>query len=140
MMNMKQDGFTLIELMVVVAIVGILAMIAYPSYELSVMKSRRSEAREALLMVAGLEERYMTANNRYGTGSVIGLGGDTKITDHEAYKIEITLNNSGSGYVATATPLGRQNTLDQACGTLSYDNIGNKEVTGNSSKPLSECW
>lgn len=58
-------GFTLIELMIVVAIVGILAAIAYPSYQDSVRKSRRAEGRTALMEVLQQQERYMTQRNTY---------------------------------------------------------------------------
>ena len=58
-------GFTLIELMIVVAIVGILAAVAYPSYQDSLRKSRRAEGRTALMEVIQQQERYMTQNNTY---------------------------------------------------------------------------
>ncbi|WP_198971147.1 type IV pilin protein [Xylophilus sp. ASV27] len=60
-----QRGFTLIELMIVAAIVAILASIAYPSYKDSVLKGRRAQARTALMEVLQQEERYMTQNNTY---------------------------------------------------------------------------
>ena len=61
----RQAGFTLIELMIVVAIVGILATIAYPSYRESVLKGRRAEARTALLELMQQQERYMTQRGAY---------------------------------------------------------------------------
>ena len=75
MLNTK--GFTLIELMIAVAIVGILAGIAYPSYQDSVRKSRRADAKGALLGFANAMERYFTENNSY-LGAGAG-GGNTGI-------------------------------------------------------------
>lgn len=59
------SGFTLIELMIVVAIIAILAAIAYPSYAEAVRKGRRAEARTALLQLMQQQERFMTQNNTY---------------------------------------------------------------------------
>ncbi len=60
-----QTGFTLIELMIVVALVGVLASVAYPSYSEYVRKSRRAEARVALMETLQQQERYMSQNNTY---------------------------------------------------------------------------
>ncbi len=66
MVNLKKSqGFTLIELMITVAIIGILAAIAYPSYQDSIRKSRRAEGRTAMMQVLQQQERYMTQNNSY---------------------------------------------------------------------------
>ena len=81
----KSMGFTLIELMIVVAIIAILAAIAYPSYQDSVRKSRRAEGRSAMMEVLQQQERYMTQNNTYlpfadtATSSVFkNFSGDSK--------------------------------------------------------------
>lgn len=71
----EHHGFTLIELMIVVAIIGILAAVAYPSYQEHVKSSRRAEAQSALMGLAAAMERHFTASNTYkGAGS---SGGDT---------------------------------------------------------------
>ena len=67
------QGFTLIELMIAVAIVGILAAVALPSYQRSIMKGRRVDAKAATLDLAAREERYFSVNNTY-TNSAVSLG------------------------------------------------------------------
>lgn len=81
----KSMGFTLIELMITVAIIGVLGAIAYPSYQDSVRKSRRAEGRSAMMEVLQQQERYMTQNNIYlefadtATSSVFkNFSGDSK--------------------------------------------------------------
>ncbi len=74
----KQTGFTLIELMITVAIVGILATIAATSYQSQIVKSRRTDARTALLDMAGREEKLFSTTNAYGTTPAsLGYGSGT---------------------------------------------------------------
>jgi type IV pilus assembly protein PilE len=88
MMLKSKRGFTLIELMIVVAVIGILAAIAYPSYTDSVKKSRRSDAKAALISFVGAMERFYTENNTY-VGAAAGtvfpseapIDGNTKYYD-----------------------------------------------------------
>lgn len=68
----RQCGFTLIELMITVAVIAILAAIAYPSYRDSVIKSRRTDAKNALTQAMANMERYYTENNTYATAAMCG--------------------------------------------------------------------
>lgn len=115
-----QRGFTLIELMVVVALIAILAAIAYPSYTQYVQRGRRSEARTALLNLMQQEERYFTQHNTYQTFNL----GDTSQSIFPAY--------SGDGAKADAAYwLGAR-----ACGTQSLQVC--VQVYGQPNKPDSK--
>lgn len=134
-------GFTLIELMVVLAIVGILAAIAYPSYRNYVMESNRTDAEEALTRLAGMEETWYMSHNAYADESDIDqMGGSTSPQGY--YTIKIT-NNCTNGtdtcFLATATPTSTgPQSQDTACYAFTIDQNGTKSVTGTSS--ASECW
>jgi type IV pilus assembly protein PilE len=106
---MKIKGFSLIELMIVVAIVGILAVIAIPSYTEYVAKSRRAEAMRGLGDLLLRQERWRSNNTTYGTYANMG----SPTVDN--YTLSIT-NPTASGYVLTATRSGAQ--TNDRCGNL----------------------
>jgi len=129
-------GFTLIELMIAVAVVGILAAIAYPSYQDSVRKARRADAKSALLDAAQRQERFYSENSQYtaplGTG---GLNLSATTTDGY-YTLAITnadANTAGriSTFTITATPVaGTTQEKDTTCTIFSLNQIGVKCVKG----------
>jgi type IV pilus assembly protein PilE len=114
-------GFTLIELMIVVAIVAVLAMIALPAYQSSVRKSRRAEAVSALSAVQQAQERWRANNATYAANGVLttawptGLG-LTAATPNGYYAIAIS-GNTATAYTVTATAQGGQ-TADRASGVV----------------------
>ena len=115
-------GFTLIELMVVVAVVAILAAIAIPSYQESVRKSRRGQAKADLVEVATLAERYRTVNNQY-TG--FALAHDVSPSTGTAYyNLAIDVSDTGSEFTATATPIAGTPQQVDRCGTLAITQAG----------------
>ena len=115
-------GFTLIELMVMVAIVGILAIIAYPSYQDSVRNGHRSDAQSYMMSVAQLEQQYFTDNRSYA-GTVAALNSSVPASVSPYYTISIaTPAGPPPGYTITAMATGSQ----VADGNLTLDNLGNK--------------
>ncbi|MFM2036378.1 MAG: hypothetical protein RL459_1643 [Pseudomonadota bacterium] len=118
-------GFTLIELMVTVAIIAVLAMIALPGYQSYIMKSRRIDAKDALVAVQLAQEKYRGNHTTYATSL-----GDLGLTANSAqgyYVIALTAptssSPSGIAYSATATATGRQ-TQDTGCQTLVVTQAG----------------
>lgn len=140
-----REGFTLIELMIVVAIVAILAAIAYPSYRQHVLKTKRSEGKALLQRIAGEQERFFTARSQYTnnlTGAKPnGLGFANNESENGCYQANIVLNAGGMGYTLNAVPANSarcgDQTQDSQCGTLSIDNLGNKTASGSLG---ADCW
>jgi type IV pilus assembly protein PilE len=149
--NFRQTlGFTLTELMIVVAVIAIIAAVGYPSYINSVVKTKRAAAQGCLSQFAGYMERYYTQNLRYdqnpqGTANpfvdkpsppnvtldcagVQNSGGD--------YQFYVTATNDT--YIAEASPQGAQATRDTACGILRIDQAGTKTATGTAGSAT--CW
>ncbi len=152
-LNFEEAGFTLIELMIVVAIVGILMSIAYPSYQESVAKSRRSDATGALLVFANAMERHFTVNNTYkNAGGTDATPTDTGLprpgvfahqqspldSGTALYNLKINAANDTS-YTLYAERTGAQ--TNDGCGTFIYTNTGVKGVTSNSGvHSATSCW
>ncbi|WP_372943690.1 type IV pilin protein, partial [Shewanella sp.] len=98
----KQQGFTLIEVMITVVIVGILASIAYPSYTQFVAKGARGDGLAGVMHVANLQEQYYLDHRSFTTDMTkLGLSADPWIVENTYYKVDTTL--SGDDYTVTAT-------------------------------------
>lgn len=134
---MNKHGFTLVELMIVVAIIGIVAMIAYPSYNQHILKTHRAEGKELLTRAAALQERYFADNNTYTDDMTeLGFAADPAISEHNYYSVDAVVSGAcpiASCFALTATAIGSQAT-DATCATLSVTSTGRKTATSNN------CW
>jgi type IV pilus assembly protein PilE len=132
----RAAGFTLIELMVVVAVVAILAAIAYPSYTDSVRKSRRAQAKADLVEYAAEAERFRTVNNTYLTAGATTFTLPAAKSPREAsapahYALALSAQTDNA-FTITATAQGDQ--ARDRCGNLSITNAGVKGAA------LTDCW
>jgi type IV pilus assembly protein PilE len=142
----RQAGFTLVELMVTCVVVAILAAIAIPSYNSAVRKSRRTEARNALLDLAGREERYLATNNQYSNDpAALGYSGFPAATSGGYYNLQaptITAGGLGSApsFSVSATAAGPQ-VSDTDCQTFKVDSTGAQTAQNSSSADsTATCW
>jgi type IV pilus assembly protein PilE len=140
-------GFSLIELMVTVVVASILVAIAVPTYTVQVRKSRRTDAKTALLDLAGREERFFSTNNGAYTAVAANLGytGAFPVTVGSGYyQIATPVVVAGTTtavatFAITATPIGTQ-ANDTACATFAINNLGQQSATGTDSNPSVDCW
>jgi type IV pilus assembly protein PilE len=132
-------GFTLIELMIVVAIIAILAAIAYPTYTNYITKTKRAAAEGCLAEHANYMERYYTTNLTYKAAALPGLdcASAQRTGADYSYKLPAASLDAAT-YTLTATPINAQLTRDTKCGTLSLDQTGTRGVTGTGG--VAACW
>ena len=131
--------FTLAELMITVAIVGILSAVAYPSYTSYVSKSNRVEAQRELASIAALQEQYFIDHRTYSDDlELLGFSADPYVTSSGNYSIASVIGSfggvSGVTFTLTATALSTQLTQDTDCTTLTINEKGEK--SGESTT----CW
>jgi len=143
----RAGGFTLIELMVTVAIVGILAAIAYPSYRESIAKGRRAKLTTQMLAAQQFMERWYSENYDYSRNTAGTLV--TAATQFPArfekvppeggqyYSLTLTATAQNS-YTMTAAPMGAMS--GDRCGSFTLNNNGTKGLTGGSTSDVESCW
>lgn len=148
-----QHGFTLIELMITIVIGAILLSIVVPSYQSQIRKSRRTEARDALLDLAGREERFYSVNNSYSSAaSDLGYGTTaTAITNLSIGSAYYTVTVTTTAAAPTATPptsagfkivatTANTQVKDKQCATFTIDQTGAQTSTDSTSAASTNCW
>lgn len=139
------EGFTLIELMIVVAIVAILTAIAYPAYTKYIARTHRVAAESCLAQYSAYMERFYTTNLRYdqdssGTATALPtLDCESTSQTGSDYTYDFKANTlTSSTYTVEAKPKGAQATRDAVCGTLSLNQAGTRDKSGTNT--VSQCW
>lgn len=140
---MKNNGFTLIELMIVVAIIAIIAAFAMPSYREHIANTRRSEAAAALLTGAQALERYFSANGKYSLpdDSAFPAVFPTQVPANGTayYTIAVATAVAPAAYTLRATRVAGGLMASDACGNLQIDHTGARTLD-SATKTVAECW
>lgn len=136
-----ERGFSLIELMIVVVIIGVLASLAVTTYSRYVVKTNRAAAASVLLGIANRQEQYFLDAREYAANmATLGVSPPPEVAEH--YTIATTANNGATPptFQVTATPISgsSQATRDTKCATLTLTSAGVKSISGTGS--VQDCW
>lgn len=130
-MRKKQDGFSLIELMIAVVVVAVIAAVAYPSYQDHLRKGRRASAQAFMMDLANREQQYLLDARNYAVGSsaltTLNVTTPTDVSAHYTVTVGPSAVTTPPSYTITATPTSSAQTSD---GVLTLDHQGNKTRNG----------
>ena len=128
---MKQKGFTILEILIVILIVGIVSSIAIYNYQGYLLRSNRADAMKLLLDTAALEENYYSFKYKY-TNDLSDLGITTNVSAYGYYQLSVELTNNDRSFVLTAAPIGKQ--ANDSCGAFKLYSEGERTADQNG------CW
>lgn len=137
----KHRGFTLIELMITVAVIGILAAVAYPSYTQYIVRANRSAAQSFITGLANKQSQYLLDARQYATTmTLLGYASiPTEVSKNYTVTIDPVDNTATPPtFTMKAVPVATQLARDTACGTLTIDQLGTKGITGTGT--VEGCW
>lgn len=137
-----QRGFTLTEMMIVIAIIGIISAFAYPSYVEQVRKSKRSDAKIALQQIAQRQESNFIKNYTYGASlTALGYAADTIPSPEDNYQITVSAATATS-YTLQATPTsGSSQAQDSKCANFTLDHMGRRVAKDSGGAVTTDkCW
>jgi type IV pilus assembly protein PilE len=137
-MNAGRRGFTLLEILTALIVVGVLAAIAIPSWRTHLLRTRRADASATLLAVQKAQDSWFAGHARYADAAQLGIGGSA----HGWYTLELTVAADGLGYLATAQATrGSAQSPDERCSRFTIDHLGQRrafDVGGVDRSP--DCW
>lgn len=150
----RSAGFTLLELMITVVVLGTLAVIAYASYTDQILKAQRSVAKSALLDAATRQERYFFSNRTYTTtitnlgyaGAYFGKDGAPSASSTDAiYELSAVINDttacdSATCFKLTATPVTGSLQAGDKCGNFTITSTNKRDVINSNGASASDCW
>ena len=138
MTRRRAHGFTLIELMIALAVGAIVASVAYPSYFNQMAKGRRVDGKLALIDLAHKLERYYTERGTYAGATLGGVGGLYPTVSPGGFYALAIGSQTTDGFVILATPRGKQ--VGDACNTLGYNQWGDRSVGTGTTMTVDQCW
>lgn len=118
---MNTRGFSLVELLIVIAVIGVLATLSVGSYTKNILRTNRAEASTQMVMIQSVYESYYSQNNSYPAANTLPPAATIPSTAHYSYSTVVTTN----GFTISATAIGDQ-ANDTGCTTLTLDNLGNQ--------------
>jgi len=145
--SLSLHGYSMVELVVIMAIIALLASIAYPSYRVFMLRSHRAEATMALIDVSRRMEQYFATNLAYTNDFVaLGLGGEPYVTEHDNYSIRVRDNGGGGGacpiaicFELEAAPIGAQ-ADDTECALFQLNSSGVRGALDDDNNQNDRCW
>jgi len=143
MMTPKARGFSLIELMIALAIVGILAAVVYPGYTHHIQRAGRADAKALLMQAQARQESFFGAHNRYaGNMTALGYGAATILSENKRYQVSVNATTVNS-YLLQAKPNPASAQANDGCGTLTIDQVGVKAIRNqptSATEDAADCW
>lgn len=138
----RQRGFTLIEMMVTVAIMGLLATVAYPAYNDQITRTRRAQAAGCAMELAQFMERVYASNQRYDQNAGVATALPNTACRNETstyYSYAFAASQpTANTFTILATPGGVQASRDTKCATLSLNQANSKSISGTGT--VQQCW